>query len=361
MEKEMQKKHVGKILLAVARAVIICGMAMLVLLPFPTRKSTAAETYLCLWEDGTETEESYNAAFDAYDGADEETVFLLREGKRGQIAAGEKYRGFMRTARHEGITQILAANTNGMTRIEKLAAYRVLAGTVFISGGQSFAFSGEGFSDTTKKRAQEIALLDGTLSAKRILEAGATALSIGAEATVTAATLDGTNIERVRAASPYLVNDGAIYLETAFKRLVCGIPAARDLSLLDFDYADEGALLPCRELRSLDLPFVGSAKSGGGMHGELAFLFSAGTEYRVPDTLKRVTVRGGTLVSYAFYRCTSLEEIDASALRAEDVETDAFLGCTNLRTLLSPRADVNLPGTFRATPLPNGCTLFERV
>ena len=93
-------------------------------------------------------------------------------------------------------------------------------------------------------------------------------------------------------------------------------------------------------------------------HGELGYLFSTGKDYCIPQTLEHLQVRGGRIVSFALYRCTSLREIDACG--AEAVAQDAFLSCPNLRWVHAPNANLSLQGTFTRTRLSCGCTLYER-
>ena len=128
-------------------------------------------------------------------------------------------------------------------------------------------------------------------------------------------------------------------------------------------FADEGALLPCEQLEEVEIPFAGSAQSSAGTlyRGEFAHLFSTGAEYCVPVTLKRVRVKGGYLISHAFYACKFVEEIDACGVSARDIERDAFADCISLKLLHTPRADVTLQGNFTKRLAPCGCTVYERA
>lgn len=357
-------KNVRKTLQIAVTIPIAFGLALLPILgmPRPSRAGAAEETYICRWEDGTETEESYFSAFSSFGRATEEEISLLRGEKRGVIEAGQAYTRFVCNAEEGRIANLLALLPEGLSRLERLAAFRVLSPILWQSGNAFYAYTGEDFKLTERKVADEIVLLDGTITAKQLIESGATSLRMGPEAEISAQTLNGTSIARVQACPPYTADGSVIFLDTpGGRRLVSGIPSATDIAA-DYDYADEGALLPCKGVCSLDLPFAGRAPTEDVFpEGQLAYLFSTGKEYLVPDTLKRVTVRGGGLGSYAFYRCTALEEIDASGVRADLVDKNAFLGLPSLRTLLSPRADVTLTGNFRSTRLPDGNILFERT
>ena len=131
----------------------------------------------------------------------------------------------------------------------------------------------------------------------------------------------------------------------------------------DADFADVGALLACTDLEEVTVPFVGSSKTGAGssFEGEFAYLFLNGARFEVPSSLKKITVTGGELIAFAFYGCSDVRYISACGLAAEDVSPQAFLGCSSLEQLHSPREDVLLSGEFTQERLPCGCMLFVRV
>ncbi len=340
-----------------------CGMLLLLLVPFPERAGAEAERYLLRRENGT-IEIGYAEAYAAYGGIEDGDI-VLTGALCGRVETGAPFRSFVRAASGDSpLSDLLLSSTDGWSRLERLAAYRTFSDVLWWSEGESFAYTGYGFSPSDRETAREIVLIDGTLSARRIARAGATSLRIGGNASVSSETLVGTEIRTVQAASPYGCDGQAVYLDTpGGRRLVCGLPFTHDFVAEPYDFADEGALLPCMEPVSLTLPFVGSAPSPYGSHfrGELAHLFSTGTDYLVPQSLKRVKVTGGVLISHAFYRCRSLEEIDACGVDAADIERDAFSDCPYLQTVISPRADIRLLGTFRSELLPCGCTRFVRV
>ena len=67
-----------KILTYALSALLFLGCALMVLLPLPHKLSKAGETYLCLWEDGTSTEEDYFTTYSALTGATQDGVGLLQ-------------------------------------------------------------------------------------------------------------------------------------------------------------------------------------------------------------------------------------------------------------------------------------------
>lgn len=351
--------------LSVAAAILIgCGMIALLVFPLPVGTEAAGGVYLCEWEDGTRTEESYASAYTDFSHVDEEgRIILTRENGTGTIVPSDDFSAFYRTVTKGSIADLLSLPADGLKRLEQFAAYRFCSDKVWVSGGAFFAYS-TAFTRVDPEDAEEVILLDGSITAARLIKWKTTSLHIRSDASVTSKTLRGTLVSSVSAQPPYYADGTALYLDTAGgRRLVSGIPSARNFVMKNCDFADEGALLPCGKMETLTLGFVGNSASdmGSDFRGELAHLFSTGSEYLVPSTLRKVTVTGGVLVSHAFYRCSSLQEIDACGMDKDKIDGDAFVDCVNLQSLHSPRADVRLQGNFVSTVLPCGCTLFERT
>ena len=321
------------------------------------------DSYRCVWENGTVTEESYASALMAFsDVTDKGNILLERDGLRGEITASAAFVRAVEVVRYGKLAQLLAMRTDGFTRLENAAMFMFAENRIWIDDGEAFAYSGDRFGTTTRERAQEIVLLSGKLPAEVLAASRATVLTLHASAVLTADMLVGTSVQTVNAQAPYFVVDGAIYLETAGGvRLVAALPTATDLVIGNIAYADAGALLPCTGLRSLSLPFVGNMASDTSVYfrGEFAHLFSAKKGYVIPKTLDRITVRGGIITSHAFFKVSSLLFIDACGIK--DFERDAFSNCTALRILHAMRDDLLLSGDFSRTRLTDGCTMYQRI
>lgn len=342
-----------------------CAIVLLLLFPLPRKTGAKREAYACVWEDGTSTEETYLSAYSALSGVEDGGEMLLsREGKTGVISPSDAFSHFIGTLSYGEFPDLLDLRSSELRRIERAAAYRLCSGRVWMSGGQSYVYDGERFLPETIGEVKEVDLMDGKISARSLISSGATSLRIFPNAEFDEKTLEGTAVRTVAALPPYSAENEGVYLDTpSGRRLLCGLPHVLDFEMAECRFADEGALLPCTNVRSLTLLFVGNGPNNAGSYfrGELAHLFSTGKEYLVPASLERVRVTGGVLVSHAFYRCRMLKEIDACGVDAEKIEEDAFLDVTDLKLLHSPRTDVRLQGDFRTTLLPCGCTLFERI
>lgn len=338
--------------------------AAALLFPLPAAAPVAQERYSCAWE-GESTQESYASAYAALAGAGEEGVLLVRGSERGVIAPTQAYEELYSTLTQGSFAPLLAATAQGLTRIERAAVWRTFSPRLWYAD-EWFAWTGEGVARTqpgARFDGSTLVLFSDPPPDVQLAQLGTRTLIFRDAGTVTARDLVGTRIERIFIPAPYAFSKGVVTLDTAGgRRIVCGVPAARTLVLPDADFADEGALLACEELEALTLPFAGSAKSGEGtqFRGEFAHLFCDDGRYRVPPSLKKVTVTGGVLTAFAFYACGGLEEIVACGVAEEDVSSQAFLGADGLRVLHSPRRDVRLAGAFSQTALPCGCTLFVR-
>lgn len=357
----------GKLKIIRGAICVLFALMWAVLLFAPLPASVAARTqeyYRCVWADGTETEESYFSAYLSLMGLEGDVLVLGRAGELGTIAAGDACIAAAKILEAGEFGELMVLGTEGLTRLECAALYRRYSGRLWYAG-EFFQWTGDAFSRTSAYEAREIVLLDGSISASRLAAAGATRLYVHGGAAFEKEMLEGTAVEEVVAAPPYLSAGNTVCLSTpGGVRLLAGMPTAKSITVPDSVYfADEGALLACTELEEITLPFAGSAKSpaGSAYRGEFAHLFSTGKEYKVPQTLRKVRVTGGYLTSHAFYTCRMIEEIDACGVASEQIEAEAFVDCTSLRTLHTPRADVTLRGTFTARALPCGCTLYERA
>lgn len=322
------------------------------------------ETYFCLWEDGTESEERYFTAFRDLLGIEGESVVLERDGMRGEIACGEACRELLGLIEHGNFGELAAAGTDGASRIEQAALYRRYRKTLFYAG-EWMEWTGRSLAVTRERAAEEVVLLEGEIAPERLIAAHAETVYLRAEGELGGATFVGTYVKKVVAQAPYRAEGECVCLDVpGGARLIAGLPYAERVDVpQDVTFADEGALLACSRITELSLPFVGNAKSDAATEyrGELAHLFSTGESYQTPKTLRKLRVTGGHLTSHAFYACPSLEEIDACGMRSGEIEYDAFADCTQLRYLHCPRADVFLRGTFTRSVAPCGCTVFERA
>lgn len=355
------RAKIFKIAEIVLSALFLAAAAICPFLPFPRVISCAEESYSCTWSDGTVTKESYADVFGSIAGITPSgNVLLSRDNLQGEIVANLKEPSEIIDC--GSLAELLTLRP--LDRIDRVAMWRACSGRLWLSDGEFFAWSQDGITRTEETTAKTLVLLSGRVSSTRLQRIGAEELWIHGEAQISADMFYGTKVSNVRTWAPYSDMGGAIYRTTAGGiRLVAALPNLRTLAVDEYRYADEGALLPCQNLEELTVPFVGnaSAESGSGFHGELAYLFSDGKEYRVPSCLRRVTVEGGTLTSYAFYGCTGIQTIDARGVDSTNVDRDAFAGVTDLQTLYTSNGDVRLNGNFQRTLLTDGNFLFRRA
>lgn len=348
-------------LIALSAALVVVGI-LSIFLPLIKKAGALQEEYVCYWEDGAVTCETFASAYPDLVDNTEFSVTLLREGLCGEIAATPQFSRALRTIQTGGLAELLSLDAAQLTRLEQLVLWRVMRGRVWYSGGY-FVWEENGLRQTGSAQGETLVLLSGSISAARLRDTGAINLELRAEAVFRADVLIGTAVEKVTAYPPYSVEGGAVYLDTGTaKRLIAAVPALASLSVSACDYIDEGALRPCVFLESLTLSFAGNAFSGKetSFHGELAYLFSDGKNYSVPAALKRVKITGGVLASHAFYLMGTVEEIDLCGMLSENIHEDAFADCANLRFLHCPNAEVRLFGGYSVYSAPCGCTVFER-
>lgn len=156
----------------------------------------------------------------------------------------------------------------------------------------------------------------------------------------------------------------------------------------------EGAFSGCSNLQELTIPFVGQtaqdvlpfgavfgtdAYSGGIKTVQNYKIENTSREYTVyiPQTLKKVTVRGGAITNRAFINCGNIETIvcdetvtsvgdeafsNAISLKTADIDgvtsigEKAFFGCTSLTEFIAPEALVSL-----GVSVFEGCTKLQNV
>lgn len=328
-------------------------------LPLPS-KLAGGETYRCVWADGSVTEESYTSAYLSLAGMDGESVILSRDGLTGKI--GSRAEETYRILSNGNLAELLECTAEG-TRIDGAALFREFSKRVWYNGSY-FIWTGNKVERVSRAERDEIVFLEGNVTSRVLRETNASTVYLRAGAQVSASAFAGSNVREVYAEAPYEQNGGAIYLNTpGGKRLLSAIGNVKELALdEDSAFADEGALLACNSLTALSLPFLGSAKSpfGTEYRGEFAHLFSDGKEYRVPETLTYVEVTGGRIVSFAFYGCPNVKEINACSVSADEISRTAFSGLDSLEILHTPRKDVVLTGNFTSYVADCGCTIYKR-
>lgn len=335
---------------------------LLLFFPLAREAGAAREEYICNWENGTVTIETYASAYPDLINGFEDSITISRNGLRGEIIPTVQFPETVRILQTGGLAELLSLADTAVTRLERLLLWRITRGCVWYSGGY-FVWGDGGFCEVGSAKGETLVLLSGPVTPSKLKATGANMLELRAEASLNADMLIGTAVEQVKAYPPYSYGSGAVYLDTGTaRRLIAGVPATAFLTVTECDYIDEGALRPCVSLEELTLPFAGNAPSGEGtsFHGELAYLFSDGTNYFVPASLKRVNITGGVLVSHAFYRMGAVEEINLCGMLPGNIHADALADCMNLRMLHCPNAAVRLSGSYSASTAPCGCTVFER-
>lgn len=105
-----------------------------------------------------------------------------------------------------------------------------------------------------------------------------------------------------------------------------------------FDMVAPGALKHCGSLEDLTLAYL-SAKKDEESNSYLGYFFGTDDSTKnhdyVPASLKKVSVKSGTLGNRSFVNCINLEEIDISA-DVTAIGENAFYGCRKLKTLTTP-------------------------
>ena len=346
-----------------AGAVIFAAACLFCLFAPLPEDISKVEEYECIWSDGSVSTESYSSAYQSLAGIDETHVLLARDGLTGKIES--RAVGAYFTLANGDLGELLECAASG-TRIGAAALYRAFSERVWYNG-EYYVFTGSRVKRVSRATASELVCLEGSVTSRVLKATNAKTLYLRKGATIKSDLFTEGNVTAVYAEAPYFVNGGAVYLDTAGgRRLLSAIAGIEELTIEgELQFADEGALLACQNLQSLTLPFAGSAASPDGKEyvGGLAYLFSDGKEYRVPQTLSSVTVTGGRLGAFAFYACPGLEVIDVCKVDPGEISEDAFLGLESLQLLHTPQKDVKLTGDFSAYSehgLQCGCTVYIR-
>lgn len=362
-EETQKKKHIvfRCAALSAAALYVLFGVASL-FAPLPVLfPSAGREAYSCVWERRGETSETYFSAYSALERAEADAIVLQRAGERGRVLPTEEYRRAYAVLDGGNLGELYKLSPNP-SRLEKAALWRAFGDRVWYDGGY-FIWNGERIAVSGAEKRERFVLLNGSVSARTVIAAEAKLLDVRADAELLAPALLGTEIEEFVAEEPYASDGRALYLHTAGgTRLIAGAPAARSLTVCGNEFADEGALAQCERLEELAVPFAGNTlyTHTEAYRGEFACLFTVRGEYCVPLSLKRVTVTGGKLTSFAFYACPQIKEFNVCGLAAEDISDSAFLSCEGWEKIHCPNAKIRLPSAYMKSLLPCGCTLFER-
>lgn len=340
----------------------LCALSFFV--PFSaTLVRSEREGYVCVWQDGGTSEESYYSAFACLSGYDDGKIVLERDGKTGYIPVGEEARESEGVLREGNLNELLSVDLSSFRALERAALARAYAATAWYVDGEWFALSEHGVRRTQTGEASVLVVLSGEPKRAEIERTGAREIVVHENGGVTGEALRGTLVQKITALPPYFMQDGVLYRATpSGVRVVAALPQ-KTITIVQNQFADEGALLPCTQVEEVIIPFCGSDLSGKGddYRGEFAHLFAVNREYAVPDTLKKITVSGGRLVSHAFYGCLSVEEIVCCGMDWRAIDKTAFVDCQSLRTLHTPRYSLTLPfENYRSQRLPCGCMLYER-
>lgn len=338
------------------------GFTAVLFFPYPKRVSSEEACYTVQWADGSTTEETFTEAFSHFYGLSEKGDILLRKEELfGTYVSGNEMKEAISmldgSAFVDTLTMELSCNP-----LESAALYRTYADRLYFAAGEWYRFDGKSVVAAEAGLADTVCYMVGELPASSLLATGATKLIVGDDARLSYKTLCGTYVH-VEGKTRYIVENGAILDTSSGRVLIAGDPLATEMYVPEIAAAAQGALLPCTNLVSLNIPFVGSGPySAGSRYGEFGHLFTDGDAYTVPSSLKKVTVRGGWIVSFAFYRCPDLEEIDACGVDPSKIESQAFLGLSSLKKLHTPRADVLLSESEKFTTYVAecGCTVYQR-
>lgn len=356
-------KPARKTLTLAVTALFSLAWVLLLLLPAVKRAKGCGEEYLCLWEDGTRTNESFASAYGFFTESDGAHIFLNRSGTAGELAVSSDFGTYYDVLRIGTSRDVIALDPAVLCALERVVLWRSFGERVWRNGDEFTVWTETGAVVKKSARCKELIAESGTLTAGALKSTHASILELRGGAEFSAQSLFGTEVKTLRGTAPYFTREGALYLQTAGgTRLVACEPDTVCLTAIDYDFADEGALAVCSRLESLTVPFAGTSRYTGveAYRHELASLFILGGEYHIPSSLKSVTVRGGEIGADAFYGMADLEEIVLCGVKAEDISRKAFSGCKNLRRLHTPFAGVELEGGFASQKLECGCTLFVR-
>ena len=354
------KSKVNRIIAKTSATLFATACLFALFLPLP-QKIAEGESYECVWSNGSVSRENYSSVYQSLAGIDRQSVLLTRGGLTGKIES--EAGGVVSVLESGDLGELLECRVSG-TRIDRAALFHTFSKRVWYSG-EYYVWTGSKIKRASRATADELVFLEGNVTSRILSETNATTVHLRADATLKADAFVGSKVTSVRTQAPYSESGGAIYMDTAGgKRLVAALAGIEELTIdEDTAFFDAGALLACQNLKSLTLPFLGSAKSpeGSAYTGELAHLFANGKEYRVPETLTFVAVTGGSVNATAFYACNNLKTIFLCGVAPDQISAEAFYGLDSLEVLHTPRRDVLLKGDFTAYSSLSaacGCAVF---
>lgn len=243
-----------KVIYAVA-AVLLSAVGVLSLfLPFPKAvEAERRESYVCRWENGEVAAVGFLEAYSVFSGFEQDRILLDRDGKRGEIAVGEEFLRAVEIFERGELAELLAIRLGAVTRLERAALWKLYGGRGYYAG-EFFSWNGKSFFRTQRKKFEEVFLLTGTLPKTLLRDTGAKKLILSGKSELTAAALFKSGVEEAEGQAPYLVEGGAVYLQTAVgKVLIAALPNVEELTL-DCDFIKDGALASCEKLKRLTLP-----------------------------------------------------------------------------------------------------------
>ena len=349
---------------AVVCALLLGCTLSLFLVPITGTASGNGEQYLCVWENGETSAETYASACRSLSRIDENgNIVLERDGREG-IIFSERLAYAESVLLRGSLAELLSLEIESCNAIERAALARAFSDTVYYSEGDAFRFTQSGIVRTDNVQTKKLALVTSSLPLSLIRRSGAEEVLLYPQTIIKPQMFINSSVTNLIAREPYYVQNGVLYLKTVSGvRCVAALPSLKEVAIEGNDFADEGALLPCKNLEELTVSFAGNDKNTQGTlyRGELAHLFSSSGGYDVPTSLKRVKVTGGKLISHAFYACSGVEEIDLCGLDWKDVDRYAAVDCKQLKTLHTPRRAIALPeGEFERSDAPCGCVIYTR-
>lgn len=348
---------VKKTAMTLAAALCCLAGACALLAPYPAVRSVSGQV-LCVWEDGARSE-TLASALDAYAGIGDHEILLARDGKRGYVAVGQPFEEAAACLSGDSLLALLTMKAEGLSAFEYACLSERFANTLYYSA-DLYRLQGKSVGRTPYADAEEVVLLDGAFPSGFLAQTGASRLRLTALSEITADDFRGTHVRSVEAVAPYRM-ENALYLETpGGVRLLAALPETQTLVLGESDFTDRGALCAATRLRSLTLPYLGSAlrPAATGYDGSLKWLFEMSDGDTMPETLRTVKVTGGHIAELAFYGC-ALEEADLCGVEREEIARQAFVGADVAR-IHTPRADLELPAGYRRSTAPCGCTIYEK-
>ncbi len=349
----------GKQILAIVlSAVFFAAWVFFLLFPFARTVEESGGSYTILRENGEREELTFAEAYERLVGGEENTLVFRSQTGEERAQASEEYAEAYAVLSRGGLANLAALSISEINPLERVALWRAFQSRVWYADGFWKLFE-EGVKEAGSCTAEELVLLSGSISSSALKGCGAERLVLCADAEFTVKTLSGTAVKEIVCNAPYEGDGKLVYLNTVGgKRLVAAVPSAKNLTVEDYAFADEGALRFCRELEALSLPFAGSSEWGAGSAyaAEIAYLFSDGENTFVPETLKHIRVRGGSIGQTAFYRLSGLEEINLCGV--EKIEKGAFENLPKLQRLHTP-VPAALGENYNCRVLDCGCFEYE--